>query len=149
MTRISFADAEAYFRWAGGGLPTEAQWELAARAGTAGPAADQLADYALYAENSGGAVHHVAQKKPNAFGLFDMLGNVVEYTADLFDSSTYAATASTTDPARTTPGQPDAGHVPRGGLWADPAKALRVSKRFFGADEGTPVSGIRCTLPAR
>jgi formylglycine-generating enzyme required for sulfatase activity len=92
--------------------------------------------------------HRVAQKLPNAFGLYDMLGNVVEYTADWFDIRGYAA-GTAVDPAQTAPVRPNGGHSARGGHWAYPGGALRVSKRFFGADEGSPVGGFRCALPAK
>ena len=70
-------------------LPTEAEWEYACRAGTTadyyfGTNPDDLIDYAWYWDNAGEKYHKVGQKQPNAFGLYDMLGNVAEYTADQF-----------------------------------------------------------------
>ena len=173
MVNVSFNDAEAYCAWAGGGLPTEAQWEYAARAGGDGPARAELAASAWFADNSGrdsldgdalwagdkrafeprllangNGPHRVALKRPNAFGLYDMLGNAVEYTSDWFDIAGYPP-GDSVDPARTTPGRPNAGHAARGGHWAYPGESLRTSKRFFGADEGSPVGGFRCAMPAR
>lgn len=63
-------------------LPTEAEWEYAARAGEA-TEPSPLEDYAWYWENADDAAHKVGSKKPNKWGLFDMLGNVLEWTIDL------------------------------------------------------------------
>jgi formylglycine-generating enzyme required for sulfatase activity len=90
---ISWNGAKRYAEWlaAKSGkpyrLPTGAEWEFACRAGASflyyfGDSETQLADHAWYAENSGGMTKEVGRKKPNAFGLHDMLGNVCEYTAD-------------------------------------------------------------------
>ena len=65
-------------------LPTEAEWEYACRAGTTGPHYDDLNDIAWCHGNSANELHSVGQKKPNAFGLYDMLGNVYEATCDIF-----------------------------------------------------------------
>lgn len=63
-------------------LPTEAQWEYACRAGTTGPLAGEIDSMAWHDGNSGGQTHPVAQKQPNAWGFYDMHGNVVEWCRD-------------------------------------------------------------------
>lgn len=75
-------------------LPTEAEWEYACRAGTAtkyffGDDESKLADYAWYYENSDDKYHKVGTKKPNPWGLYDMLGNVAEWTSDDFRDNYY------------------------------------------------------------
>jgi formylglycine-generating enzyme required for sulfatase activity len=72
-------------------LPTEAEWEYACRAGTQTPTYGVLTDIAWYSENSNGATCEVGLKQANAWGLHDMLGNVWEWTEDLYDEHVYGA----------------------------------------------------------
>ena len=65
-------------------LPTEAEWEYACRAGTTGDYAGSLDDMGWYERNSNGQTHPVGQKRPNAWGLYDMHGNVWEWVQDWF-----------------------------------------------------------------
>jgi formylglycine-generating enzyme required for sulfatase activity len=65
-------------------MPTEAEWEYAARAGSTGPQYGDLGFIAWFRDNSNASTHPVAQKQPNAFGLYDMLGNVWEWTGDWY-----------------------------------------------------------------
>ncbi len=110
-------------------LPTEAEWEYACRAGSTatyyfGDSASQLGDYAWFSANSGGKYQKVATKKPNAWGLFDVLGNVMEWTLDQY--APYTATPQVDPWVIPTKPYPIAA---RGGSWNDPAKALACASR--------------------
>lgn len=94
-------------------LPTEAEWEYACRGGTVGDYAGALADLAWYSDNSGGQIHVVGTKRANAFGLFDMHGNVWEWCEDTYHDS-YAG-APTDGSAWRTGGDTNSRVVLRGG----------------------------------
>jgi len=109
-------------------LPTEAEWEYACRAGSttpysSGSDATNLKDYAIFEANAGGQYGKVGTKKPNAWGLFDMHGNVMEWTVEQYAPDAY----SSPQPWRksTTPYP----HTARGGSWNDPADRLRCAAR--------------------
>ena len=114
-------------------LPTEAEWEYACRAGAKtrfyfGEADIELGGHAWYAGNSDNKVHPVGQKKPNAFGLYDMHGNVWQWCADWYDEK-YYATSPKVDPAG-SPGPTDVNsRVLRGGCLTSSPKACRCSYR--------------------
>ncbi len=98
-------------------LPTEAEWEYACRAGSSTEPAN-LADYAWFIDNSNGKYQKAATKKPNAWGLYDMLGNVMEWTLDQY-APYPKSTAVVTEPwVKSATGYPQ---VVRGGAWTDRA----------------------------
>jgi formylglycine-generating enzyme required for sulfatase activity len=107
-------------------LPTEAQWEYACRAGTTGPYAGDLGAMAWYADNSGGTTHPVATKQANAWGLFDMHGNVWEWCSDWYGDFSNGAVTDPTGPASGSI------HVCRGGSWHYDAAGCRSAFRYFG-----------------
>jgi len=109
-------------------LPTEAEWEYACRAGTMGTRYEaDLGAIAWYSRNSGNATHPVGQKKPNPWGLYDMLGNVREWCSD--GPRDYAKgravvmnpTGPVTEPLR----------VLRGGSWITQATLVRAATRLW------------------
>ncbi|KOV83578.1 MULTISPECIES: formylglycine-generating enzyme family protein [unclassified Streptomyces] len=93
-------------------LPTEAEWEHACRAGTTGPRYGPLDEVAWYRGNSRERVHDVGGKRPNPWGLYDMLGNVWEWCWDVYDAEVYGTY-----------------RVLRGGGWFDEHWSCRASVR--------------------
>jgi len=110
-------------------LPTEAEWEYACRGG-AEDRTSALDEMAWYADDSDGMAHAVATRKPNAWGLFDMLGNVAEWTADVY--APYPRGPEQADPAGPASGT---SRVVRGGSFRSFRPALRCAART-----GTPGS---------
>ena len=122
-------------------LPTEAQWEYACRAGTTGSYAGAISALGWYDENSGGETHPVAQKRPNAWGFYDMQGNVAEWCFDWYAS--YPG-GSVSDPAGPLTGQ---FRVLRGGAFAGPAGFGRSAMRNWSpTNAGSASIGFRLAL---
>jgi formylglycine-generating enzyme required for sulfatase activity len=112
-------------------LPSEAEWEYAARAGgntkwNSGDSENQLSDHGWFTVNSLGTTHRVAEKKPNAFGLFDMHGNVLEWVEDCTHSDYNGAPA---DGSAWTTTCIDNFRVTRGGFWMGNPWDLRSAYR--------------------
>ena len=129
-------------------LPTEAQWEYACRAGSKtrycfGDDEKQLGEYAWYGANSGDKTHPVGEKKPNAWGLYDMHGNVWEWCQDWYDGGYYAK-SPTDDPTGPATGSD---RVDRGGSWFNPAWGCRSAGRNgYGPGFRDYFLGLRVSL---
>lgn len=130
-------------------LPTEAQWEYACRSGSTAPwsfsaKAEDAPEYAWMAENAAGTTHPVGQKKPNAWGLRDMHGNVWEWCSDWYAKHAYTDAASV-DPAGPKSGE---SRVLRGGAWSDQPDGFRCAIRNCNGPDGANHGiGFRCVLP--
>jgi formylglycine-generating enzyme required for sulfatase activity len=147
--------AKCNFEANGYRLPTEAEWEYACRAGSDGDYAftgdpRKLGEYAWFADNADKKTHPVGEKKPNAWGLYDMHGNVAEWCNDVYEAGYYKRGPTS------NPRGPDDGkqYVLRGGAWKAPAEALRSSARL-GEDPGfsdaclaRDAIGFRCVRKA-
>jgi formylglycine-generating enzyme required for sulfatase activity len=134
-------------------LPTEAEWEYACRAGTEGPydfgRADKLRQYAWMAENSDQKTHPAGQKKPNAFGICDLYGNVSEWCEDVYSPIYYKESPAMDPHGPPNPGK-DVKRVIRGGSWKSSPDQCRATARHgertgdTDACFSTDFCGFRC-----
>jgi len=125
-------------------LPTEAEWEYAARAGSIAAHYGSLDSIAWHRGNSRSQTHPVGQKQPNAWGLCDVEGNVSEWVLDLYVEKYYSI-SPLVDPQGPALGL---GRVIRGGSFRSRGRSMRLSQRWFSSYGGTKELGLRCVRVA-
>jgi len=151
---VSWKNAKAFCEWAGLALPSEAQWEYACRAGTStlyynGDEVQGFDDIGWGLTNSEALTHPVAQKKPNAWGLYDMLGNVWEWCEDdyvyKYDDAPTDGSARIEKPRTIT-------RALRGGSWSNSTRpTTNSSASRFNSAPGNASNdvGFRVVLPVK
>jgi len=149
VERVSYADVQEFIRRlnvANPGvtfrLPTEAEWEYAARAGGNGDDTTTANTQGWHAGNSQSRTQQVAKRAPNAWGLYDMVGNVWEWMSDWYDEYPASGVTNPTGPASGTQ------KVQRGGSWNTPAALMRIPARQFSAPDD-PEFAVRSSLGLR
>lgn len=146
VEQVTWEEASSYCKAVGGRLPTEAEWEWAARGGTTRARYGPAKDIGWYSEISNNATHPVKQKAPNYYGLYDMLGNTWEWVADRYGENYYSQTRN-----RDPQGPPTGSYrVLRGGSWFNIGRFLRASHRVKTlATDRYNAAGFRCALDGK
>lgn len=146
VDHVIYPQAVLYCNKRGVRLPTEAEWEYAARAGSTAinPWGDDIdGDYLWYENNSARKQRPAGTKKPNAWGIHDMMGSLWEWVSDWYSNSYYQ-----TGPVKNPKGPADRriARVIRGGSWIDDESYIRVTIRFPGMTDPTEhfLTGVRC-----
>jgi sulfatase modifying factor 1 len=148
VEQVSWKNANKYAKKVGKRLPTEAEWEYAARGGNKSKGykysgSNDLDAVGWYYNNSGRKTHPVAQKQPNELGLYDMSGNVWEWCSDWYSDSYYRSSPKN-DPQGSNSGT---GRVLRGGSWYDRGSGCRVANRSgLNPDHRSNDAGFRLVL---
>ena len=149
VERVNFHQASNYCSKMGKRLPTEAEWEKAARGGTSGWYywdQDHTDIYAWYGNNAGKRTQPAGTRKPNRYGLYDMAGNVWEWVEDWYESTYYSKS-----PQRNPKGPAKgATKVIRGGSWGTPPAKIAHANRD-SREPGTRYinGGFRCAKDAK
>jgi formylglycine-generating enzyme required for sulfatase activity len=143
VVNVSWNDAQAFAEWVGGRLPTEAEWEYAARAGVKSPKLPgEWQETTWYAENANGGTHPVGQKAPNEWGLHDVQGNVWEWVQDWYSPGYYQKSP------KQSPRGPESGQlrVCRGGSWHNDTCWLPTRNRASPTYRANNI-GFRVVVP--